>query len=239
MDYEKVFQATRSPLLVLDTDLVIKDVNPAYQAATAREYGELVGRHMFDAFPDNPHDPDADGVLNLDASFQRVLTRARRDTMPVQKYDIPWAGSPTGFDERFWNPVNSPLRDEDEAVTAILHHVEDVTSFHRELAVVEAAYERAETSARDGAVQRLWSDHVAAAVRDRDRLQELEDEAAQLRSSLTSRATIDQAIGIVVTERRADPDDAFQLLVEVSQHTNIKLRDVAAALVHRAGRPAV
>ncbi|MCI0383655.1 ANTAR domain-containing protein [Streptomyces sp. CNQ085] len=48
---------------------------------------------------------------------------------------------------------------------------------------------------------------------------------------MRSRATIDQAIGIVQAERRCGPGDALQLLVTLSQRTNTKLRDIAAGLV--------
>jgi two-component system sensor kinase FixL len=45
--------------------------------------------------------------------------------MPIQKYDI---RRPDGaFEERFWSPLNTPIRDETGAVAWILHRVEDVT----------------------------------------------------------------------------------------------------------------
>jgi GAF domain-containing protein len=55
--------------------------------------------------------------------------------------------------------------------------------------------------------------------------------AQHLAKALESRGVIDQAKGIVMAERRCSPDEAFQVLVETSQHTNRKLRDVAEALV--------
>ena len=57
--------------------------------------------------------------------------------------------------------------------------------------------------------------------------------AENLRIALESRAVIEQAKGILMAERRVSADDAFQLLVGLSQDTNRKLRDVAAALVER------
>ncbi|WP_247703155.1 ANTAR domain-containing protein [Streptomyces sp. F63] len=72
---------------------------------------------------------------------------------------------------------------------------------------------------------------TADEARHRD---ELQREVAQLREALRFRATIDQAIGIIQAERRCGPEDAFQLLVNVSQRTNVKVRSVAAALVSLA-----
>jgi PAS domain S-box-containing protein len=93
---------------------------------------EIVGRELFDVFPDNPNDPAATGVANLRASLDRVLTHRRADTMAVQKYDIrrPESGG-GGFEERHWSPVNSPVIGDDGAVAYVIHQVEDVTELVR------------------------------------------------------------------------------------------------------------
>ncbi|WP_340561911.1 ANTAR domain-containing protein [Streptomyces sp. GSL17-111] len=239
-DFEAVFHASVSPLLVLDTELVITDVNRSYAAVTMREREELIGVPVFKAFPDNPHDPEADGMANLQDSFRRVMSARTPHTMDVQKYDIPHQASPTGFQERFWSPVNSPLLDPDGQLLGLLHHVEDVTLFHEELRRVSRAYERIDTPtarAHSAVAQRAYAHHLARraqATRDRREIAELKAEVDQLREALHSRATIDQAMGIVQAERRCAPEDAFQVLVTLSQRTNTKLRDVAAALVRLA-----
>lgn len=129
IDYEALFVATPSPYLVLRPDLVIVDVNEAYLRATGRSRQELVGQFLFDAFPDNPQDPEADGVRNLDASLQRVLRSREPDTMAVQKYDIPVISRPGVFEERWWSPINTPVLGPDGQVAWIIHRVEDVTAF--------------------------------------------------------------------------------------------------------------
>jgi hypothetical protein len=53
----------------------------------------------------------------------------------------------------------------------------------------------------------------------------------QLERALASRAVIDQARGMVMALAPCSSDRAWSLLVDVSQHCNVKLRDVAAALV--------
>jgi len=55
--------------------------------------------------------------------------------------------------------------------------------------------------------------------------------SAQLEAALSSRTVIDQAIGIVIRDRRCSPDEAFAYLRSASQHRNVKLRDVATELV--------
>lgn len=60
-------------------------------------------------------------------------------------------------------------------------------------------------------------------------------QAEQLQAAMQSRAIIEQAKGMLMGGRRCGPDEAFDILVELSQHTNRKLRDVAQALVNEAG----
>ncbi|MEV5145197.1 SpoIIE family protein phosphatase [Streptomyces sp. NPDC052727] len=129
VDHAALFAATPSPYLVLGPDLVIVDVNQAYLEATERTREDLLGRHVFTAFPENPADPEADGVRNLDASLHRVLATGRPDTMGLQKYDIPVVSRPGVFEERWWSPVNTPVLGPDGQVAYIIHRVEDVTAF--------------------------------------------------------------------------------------------------------------
>jgi serine phosphatase RsbU (regulator of sigma subunit) len=129
IDYAALFASTPSPYLVLDTGLVIVDANPAYLQVTRRSRDQLIGQYLFDAFPGNPVDPEADGARNLRASLHRVLSLRERDTMAVQRYDIPAPERPGVFEERWWSPVNTPVLAPDGTVRWIIHRVEDVTAF--------------------------------------------------------------------------------------------------------------
>ncbi|MEU9782551.1 ANTAR domain-containing protein [Streptomyces phaeochromogenes] len=60
---------------------------------------------------------------------------------------------------------------------------------------------------------------------------ELRARSEQLGRALVTRAVIDQARGMVMAMAPCSSERAWDLLVGVSQHCNIKLRDVAAALV--------
>lgn len=62
-------------------------------------------------------------------------------------------------------------------------------------------------------------------------------ETNQVLDALASRAIIDQAKGAIMTLRRCDADKAWSLLRLASQECNVKLREVAQALVeHISGR---
>ncbi|MEU0060137.1 ANTAR domain-containing protein [Streptomyces sp. NPDC006334] len=62
-------------------------------------------------------------------------------------------------------------------------------------------------------------------------LSRLEHENAQLRQAVDSHATVDQAIGVLVATHRIAPATGFEVLREVSQHTNLKLRAVAETVI--------
>ena len=87
-DFRLIFQSAPGCYLVLVPDLTIVAVSDAYLHATMTKRHEILGRGLFEAFPDNPNDPGATGVANLRASLGSVLAHRRTDTMAVQKYDI-------------------------------------------------------------------------------------------------------------------------------------------------------
>jgi AmiR/NasT family two-component response regulator len=51
---------------------------------------------------------------------------------------------------------------------------------------------------------------------------------------MRSRAVIEQAKGILMAARRLTADEAFQVLVQLSQTRNVKLREIAARVVSQA-----
>src|SRR4051794_2801570 len=62
--------------------------------------------------------------------------------------------------------------------------------------------------------------------------------ANHLAEAMKSRAAIEQAKGILIAEHDVDADQAFTMLVQLSQRSNTKLRDVAARIVaDRTGKP--
>lgn len=129
-DFRLLFESAPGLYLVLTPALKIVAVSDAYLKATMTERRAILGRSLFEVFPDNPEDPSADGVRNLKASLERVRQQRTLDTMPLQKYDIRRPDSEGGgFEERFWSPFNSPVLDERGDLLYIIHRVEDVTTF--------------------------------------------------------------------------------------------------------------
>jgi transcriptional regulator with GAF, ATPase, and Fis domain len=95
------------------------------------------------------------------------------------------------------------------------------------------AFGTAETARAD-----KFAKDAAGALTLAVRMASCADRNDQLRSSIVSRAIIDQALGVIMATERCPQDKAFALLQSVSQNTNVKLRDLAATIVTRvSGEP--
>src|SRR5450830_947330 len=127
-DFQRLFESVPGLFLVLLPDFTIAAVSDAYLQATLTRRERIVGRHLFDVFPDNPDDPNADGVANLRRSLERVLENGIPDAMAMQKYDVPRPDG-QGFEERYWSPSNFPVMDADRNILYIMHRAEDITSY--------------------------------------------------------------------------------------------------------------
>ncbi|HEX8441628.1 PAS domain-containing sensor histidine kinase [Archangium sp.] len=133
-DFQQLFEKSPGAHLVLapDADFTIVAVSDAYLRATLTTRERLLGRSLFEVFPDNPEDPNASGTRNLRISLERALATRAPDTMAVQKYDIRRPeGEGGGFEERYWSPINTPALSPDGEVLYLIHRVEDVTDFVR------------------------------------------------------------------------------------------------------------
>ena len=146
-DFRAIFQAVPELYLVLTSDLRIVAASDAYLQATMTRREDVLGRHMFDVFPDDPADVGAAGVRNLAQSFEVVLRTRSPHFMAVQKYDIrrPLAEGAV-FEERHWAPANFPVLDTRGRVTNIIHRVADVTEMVR---AKERSVEKREQLERD------------------------------------------------------------------------------------------
>lgn len=128
LDFRAVFSALPGLYLILSPKLVIEAASDAYLAATKTVRSTVVGRGYFEVFPDNPDDPNASGSRNLRASLERVREQRVTDVMAYQKYDMRRPDAEGGgFEEKYWNSVNSPVLSADRELLYIIHEVEDVT----------------------------------------------------------------------------------------------------------------
>ncbi len=124
-NFKTLFECAPGLYLILYPDLTISAVSDEYLKATIKQRNDILGRGLFEVFPDNPDNPAADGVSNLRASLNFVLANKTPHTMADQRYDVV---RPDGsFEERVWHPLNKPILDARGEVVYIIHSVEDIT----------------------------------------------------------------------------------------------------------------
>ncbi|MBV1686560.1 hypothetical protein KRR38_02465 [Novosphingobium sp. G106] len=129
--FRNAIEDTSDPFMVIDPrpGLHIIDINDAYAAATMTARDKAAGDKLFDVFPDNPADLEADGVSNLYESIQKAAQSGRPHVMAIQRYDVRDADG--SFVEKRWQPINTPVFDEDGRLIYILHQANPLSNRRR------------------------------------------------------------------------------------------------------------
>jgi PAS domain S-box-containing protein len=233
---DSAFEASTSGYSLMDLDFVILDVNAAFASSMGMQRDELVGRQAFEVFVESPGQSDDAPARAMRRSLERVISTGQRDSLHIHRYDIPHATRPGVFLERYWSPVNIPVVDADGTMIAILQQVEDVTDHRDDLVrILDFLGEPpADTSAES---TRRFTHYAATAMAHSSLYQSAQREVEQLQEALTSRGVIDQAKGILMGRYRCDGDEAFARLRKMSNDTNVRIHDVATALVYQVSAP--
>jgi len=124
VDFAALFEALPSPYMVLDRDLAYVAVNPAYEAITQMTRDQLLGRRLFDLFPD-PANRDA-----LELSLRRALDTGEPDTLAFIGYDMPREGG--RLERRYFTAVHTPLLGADGVAAFVVQNSVDVTELHEQ-----------------------------------------------------------------------------------------------------------
>lgn len=112
LDVAALFERAPCAYLVLFPDTpryTIAAASDAYLRATltGREGPDtIIGRGVFEAFPDPPDDPSATGTRNLWNSLETVLSTKAPHLMELQRYDIQTPDHT--WEVRYWEPLNTP-----------------------------------------------------------------------------------------------------------------------------------
>lgn len=122
------FDAAPNAQLVFTPDLRIVAANRCYCNMLGRRPEDLIGIRVFEAFPANPDDPDADAEAELQASTDAVVATGEAQEMPLRQHDV--SETDGRYGTRYWRILNSPVfadASEPDRVTHIIHTAEDVT----------------------------------------------------------------------------------------------------------------
>jgi PAS domain S-box-containing protein len=149
-DLLQVFETVPDLYLILSVDLVILTASNAYLEATFTRRQAIVGKYVFDVFPDNPATPHAFAVRNLEASLREVVATRKSHQMALQRYDVPRPLDQRGFEaqsfeEKYWLPLNTAVLDGQGELAYIIHKVEDVTGQQRAERALQAQQELFQT----------------------------------------------------------------------------------------------
>lgn len=128
VDFARIFDLAPNAYMVLDEELRYVAANQAYLAVTSSSLGELLGRRVFELFPNDPSDPNNASRQLLQRSLEKVLATGVRDEIAFIPYRVP---TPTDHEAmRYWSATHSPLVDEHGKVRFVLQHTVDVTALH-------------------------------------------------------------------------------------------------------------
>ncbi|MFL5270747.1 MAG: PAS domain-containing protein, partial [Anaeromyxobacteraceae bacterium] len=213
IDFRLLYETAPVAFLVLAPDrprFTIIAASDAYLRVT-KTTRDIIGRGIFDVFPDDPDDPGSTGGPAR-ASFERVLDTGAHDAMAVQKHSIPRpAAEGGGFEERYWSPVNTPVLGRDGKVLYVHHRVEDVTEFVRQ------KQKGLEQEAAAAALRTRAGEMEADVLR---RAQELQELNRDLRSANHRLAELDRA-----RERRSQEQTALLYAISDTSDDAIFAKD--------------
>jgi PAS domain-containing protein len=124
--YQAFFEKMPVIAFVVDKERRIVAVTDRLLGGGSNSREALVGKDVFEMFPDNPDDPQANGTEVLRASLDRAFLTGEIEVLPRQRYD---ARAEDGqFVERYWLPENNPVRDADGHVAFVIHSVVDANT---------------------------------------------------------------------------------------------------------------
>ncbi|MEG9249635.1 ANTAR domain-containing protein [Arthrobacter sp. Soc17.1.1.1] len=231
-----IFEATSSAYSLMDPEYVIIDVNPAFADLVGIPAADLVGRQAFEVFAESPSQSGQDPARVMRESLDHVKRTGQRDSLLLHRFDIPDPARPGAFLERYWSPVNSPVLDDEGRVVALLQEVHDVTE-HREDLVRLLDYLSADPDASDADRSQRFAEYSAATMVTSGLYRSARQEVEQLQEAMRSRAGIEQAKGILMAQHHCTSDEAFLRLQKLSNDTNVRLKDVATAIIYQATAP--
>lgn len=226
---DPMFRSLASPVLLLDQDGTVAAVNRSHLPVIGWREADLVGMNLFEAFPECPPHSEPGAAEAFRDAFERTLRTGRPQRLNALRYDVPDRRSTDRLIRKRWTVNTSAIRV--GQARGVLCQVEDVTFVDEEL--VAAAGRHRETFADLGVDAGQEVEDLNAVLRVLSEYSDIASEAAQLREALRTRPVIEQAKGIIMADRRCGADEAFELLKRLSNDTNVRIADVAAAVIYQ------
>ncbi len=228
----------RGRVVLRGDDLRVEAVNDAFLAPTGARPAELVGTLLLDGVAGRIPASTGEARTASEAVFERTLSTRQTGAIVVRhRIAAPGVGGPTLVD-RSWVTLAAYAEGEDGPVLDL--YSEDITHAHRLAGLLLEQVQDPGTPVRTGAEREASLEDAVSEVLALERsTREAQVAAAQLQEAMRSRAVIEQAKGILMAEHHYDEETAFAELRLLSNVHNVKVREVAAALVYGRSRGAL
>lgn len=127
VDYSHLFATLPDSYVIFaaqSPDFTMLAANQAYLKVTAKSADEIIGKKLFDIFPDTSEEAVTTGKGELQRSLEKVIETKKPDSTGVIRYDL--ADENGVLQVRYWQATHSPIFEDDEVV-AIIQSTADVT----------------------------------------------------------------------------------------------------------------
>jgi PAS domain S-box-containing protein len=128
IDHEKLFQSLANAYIVYGVDdphFTILEENQAHADIAMVKRTDIIGRPVFDVFPDVSEQYMETGVSLFKESVRKVIRTKQPDLMPNLKYDL--VDKKGNVTQKIWSLVHYPVFDEDNNVIAVCQSTDDIT----------------------------------------------------------------------------------------------------------------
>ena len=125
-DLQLLFASSPDQELVLTPDFKIVWATQAYSTAYGFPISAIVGKEVYELFPENPTTPNG-GPAILKASLERVVKTGKQDRMLGTRYDL-FNPASQRWEEKYWSPTNTPVFDSHGKLKFIVHRAHEVTA---------------------------------------------------------------------------------------------------------------
>lgn len=154
INHEQLFQSLAAAYIVFDVndpDFTIIEENDAHASIAMVKRKDVIGKPLFEAFPDTSEKYVKTGVSDLLESIRTVVATGKPDVMPMLNYDLK---DPSGeLTTKYWSVSHHPIFDDAGKVHAVYQATEDITDkmlTEKKLNIAQAQLEQTLTNSSIG-----------------------------------------------------------------------------------------
>lgn len=119
----RLFDRFTLPVMILDRDQRFVYANDAYLAATHTKLDAILGRKVFDCFPDTQ-----ERVASVEARFRHTIETGETTVLDAQPFQLTMSDGKVR--DLVWQAVQDPVHDPDGRIVGMIQRAEDVTQQH-------------------------------------------------------------------------------------------------------------